>query len=113
MIAAIDNGDLPCRGGERRVLRLAASLSDGIPVDRRNALTLRGMADMAGGRYRQAMSAFEQGLEICRPLDGPWPLATSALNLGTALMHAGDLESADALLAEARVGYQELGDDAY
>jgi hypothetical protein len=28
-------------------------------------------------------------------------------------MHAGDLESADALLAEARVGYQELGDDAY
>lgn len=43
----------------------------GHPLDRRNGLTLRGMADMAGGRYRQVMSAFEQGLEICRPLDGP------------------------------------------
>jgi hypothetical protein len=28
-------------------------------------------------------------------------------------MHAGDLESADALLAEARARYQELGDVAY
>lgn len=39
VIAAIYNGDLPCSGGERRVLRLAASLADGIPVDPRDALT--------------------------------------------------------------------------
>ena len=38
-IAAIDTGDLPCSGGERRMLRLAASLADGIPVDLRDALT--------------------------------------------------------------------------
>lgn len=38
-IAALDNGDLPCSGGERRILRLAASLADGIPVDLRDLLT--------------------------------------------------------------------------
>jgi hypothetical protein len=38
-IAAIDGGDLPGSGGERRVLRLAASLADGIPVDLRDAFT--------------------------------------------------------------------------
>lgn len=38
-IAALDNSDLPCSGGERRVLRLAASIADGIPVDLRDALT--------------------------------------------------------------------------
>jgi hypothetical protein len=38
-IAALDNGGLPCSGGERRVLRLAASLADGIPVDLRDAFT--------------------------------------------------------------------------
>jgi hypothetical protein len=38
-ITAIDAGDLPGSGGERRVLRLAASLADGIPVDLRDAFT--------------------------------------------------------------------------
>jgi hypothetical protein len=38
-IAALDTGDLPCSGGEQRVLRLAASLADGVPVDLRDALT--------------------------------------------------------------------------
>lgn len=37
-IAALDSGDLPCSGGEERMLRLAASLADGIPVDLRDAL---------------------------------------------------------------------------
>jgi hypothetical protein len=38
-ITALDNGGLPCSGGERRVLRLAASLADGIPVNLRDAFT--------------------------------------------------------------------------
>jgi hypothetical protein len=38
-ITALDAGDLPCSGGEARILRLAASLAHGIPVDMRDALT--------------------------------------------------------------------------
>jgi predicted ATPase/transcriptional regulator with XRE-family HTH domain len=106
------------QGDYRDTAALAKALLDlaphtGHPLDQRNGLTLGGMADMAGGRHHQAVSAFKQGLEICRRLGAPWPLATSALNLGTALMHAGDLERAEPLLAEARTRYQKLGDDTY
>ncbi|MDQ1306694.1 MAG: hypothetical protein QG671_2526 [Actinomycetota bacterium] len=38
-ITALDIHDLPCSGGEQRILRLAASLAAGIPVDLREALT--------------------------------------------------------------------------
>lgn len=38
-ITALDTGDLPCSGGEQRMLRLAASMASGIPVDLRDALT--------------------------------------------------------------------------
>jgi hypothetical protein len=38
-ITALDNGGLPCSGGERRILELAASLAGGIPVDLRDAVT--------------------------------------------------------------------------
>jgi hypothetical protein len=38
-ITALDGGGLPASGGERRVLRVAASLADGIPVDLRDAFT--------------------------------------------------------------------------
>ena len=31
-VTALDAGKLPCSGGERRVLRLAASIASGIPV---------------------------------------------------------------------------------
>jgi len=37
-ITALQAG-LPCSGGEQRMLRLAASLADGIPVNLRDALT--------------------------------------------------------------------------
>jgi hypothetical protein len=37
--AALDAGMLPCSGGERRILRLAASLAAGLPVDLRDAIT--------------------------------------------------------------------------
>jgi hypothetical protein len=38
-IAALHVGELPCSGGERRVLMLSASLAGGIPVDLRHAVT--------------------------------------------------------------------------
>ena len=38
-IAALHAGELPCSGGERRVLELSSSLAAGIPVDLRDAVT--------------------------------------------------------------------------
>ena len=38
-ITALDAGNLPCSGGEERILRLAASLGDGLPVNLRDATT--------------------------------------------------------------------------
>jgi hypothetical protein len=38
-ITALDTGDLACSGGEGRMLRLAASLIDGIPINLGDALT--------------------------------------------------------------------------
>jgi len=38
-ITALNTEGMPCSGGEGRILRLAASLADGIPVDLRDAVT--------------------------------------------------------------------------
>jgi hypothetical protein len=38
-VMALDRGRLPCSGGEARMLRIAASLGEGIAVDLREALT--------------------------------------------------------------------------
>ena len=38
-ISALDAGLLPCSGSERRLLRLAASLGEGVPVDLQDAVT--------------------------------------------------------------------------
>jgi hypothetical protein len=38
-ITALRAGQLPCSGSEHRILRIAASLADGIPVDLQDALT--------------------------------------------------------------------------
>ena len=38
-ITALHAGELPCSGGERRILELSSSLADGIPVDLRDAVT--------------------------------------------------------------------------
>jgi hypothetical protein len=38
-VAALDTGHLLCSGGEGRVLRLAASLTHGIPVNLNDAVT--------------------------------------------------------------------------
>jgi len=38
-ITALDTGDLPCSAGEQRMLRMTASLADGLPVDLRDTIT--------------------------------------------------------------------------
>jgi hypothetical protein len=38
-ITALETGRLPCSAGERRMLRIAASLAEGFPIDLRDALT--------------------------------------------------------------------------
>jgi hypothetical protein len=38
-ITTLNTGDLPSSGGEQRMLRITASLADGIPVDLRDSLT--------------------------------------------------------------------------
>jgi hypothetical protein len=38
-ITALDAGDLPCSGGEQRMLRLAASIAGGTPVSLRDTLS--------------------------------------------------------------------------
>ena len=38
-VAALEAGVLPCSGGEGRVLRIAASIGEGVPVDLREAVT--------------------------------------------------------------------------
>ena len=38
-VKALNTGDLPCSGGEQSVLRLAASLADGLPINLRDAVT--------------------------------------------------------------------------
>jgi hypothetical protein len=38
-ITALNAGELPCSGGERRILQLSASLAAGIPIDLRDTVT--------------------------------------------------------------------------
>lgn len=38
-ITALNSGDLPCSGGERRILQLSASLAGGTPVSYRDTVT--------------------------------------------------------------------------
>ena len=47
---ALAAGELPCSGGERRILALAASLANGVPVALRDAIA--GMDDRNAGRNR-------------------------------------------------------------
>jgi predicted ATPase/DNA-binding XRE family transcriptional regulator len=93
------------------LLELAAATRE--PIDVRNGLTLRGMSAMAEARYADAIPPFERALQICRELEPGWLLATSALNLGAALLHAGDAARAESLFVEARTRYLDLGDLAY
>jgi hypothetical protein len=47
-VAALDAGRLPCSGGEGRILRLAASIAAGVPVDLGSALSGLDQRTIAG-----------------------------------------------------------------
>ncbi len=83
------------------------------PIDLRNLLTIAGMVAMCQGRYTDALETFRKCIGICRPLGMSWQLATSHLNLGTALLHVGRTDAADATLQEGLRLYRELGDEIF
>ncbi len=92
------------------LLRLAGH--DGDPVETRNALTIRGIVDLAFGRFEEAIPLFERCVELLRDSGPSWLLATSLLNLGIAAAHAGDAR-AGSVLTESRDLYLVLGDQHY
>ena len=47
-VAALDVGRLPCSGGEGKILRLAASIAAGVPVDLGSALSGLDQRNIAG-----------------------------------------------------------------
>jgi non-specific serine/threonine protein kinase len=83
------------------------------PMDLRDALTVKGMVAMGQGRYAEAVERFQETVAICRPLGLSWQLATSHLNLGTALVLNGSPEEAEATLEEGLEMYRQLGDDIF
>jgi len=65
-VDALNEGNLPCSAGEERILRLAASLGDGLPVNLRDATT--GIDTCNAGLLSQAvLHANGQ-----RPAASPW-----------------------------------------
>ncbi|TDO69020.1 putative ATPase [Kribbella sp. VKM Ac-2571] len=93
------------------LLRLAERTGEA--VHRRNALTLRGMTEMAAGATEAARSSFRTAQETLRGTDEPWLIATSALNLGLAELHAGDVAAAEHHFVDAARQYAEMGDETY
>ena len=63
--AAVEDGHLPCSGGEGQVLRVAVSIAEGIPVDLREVATcvdaansvLVARAVLTAGGHREAAAA--------------------------------------------------------
>lgn len=82
------------------------------PMDRRNALTIKGMVAMLQGRYADALEPFRESVAICRQLGVSWQLGTSCLNLGTTQLHSGSGDALATLQEGLRV-YRELGDDIF
>ncbi|HEY9288276.1 MAG TPA: hypothetical protein VIT43_09670 [Candidatus Dormibacteraeota bacterium] len=82
-------------------------------MDLRNALTGKGMVAMVRGQYADALGPFREAVTICRQLGLSWQLGTSYLNLGSALLHAGFREDAEATLRDGLHVYRELGDEVF
>ena len=82
----------------------------GHDLQRRNAYTLVGNAALAEGRDEEAIEALNKAVALSQSSDGPWHEATSLLNLGTALMHAGQVAAANELFERALAIYQAIGD---
>lgn len=83
------------------------------PMDRRNALTIRGMVAMLQAHWADALEPYGECVAIASALGTTWQLGTSHLNFGTALLHSGRIEDAVAAFESALDVYRELGDDVF
>ena len=92
-------------------IELAGQSDD--PMDRRNALTIKGMVAMLEARWADALESYGEGVAIASGLGTTWQLGTSHLNFGTALLHSGRIEEAVAAFESALDVYRGLGDDVF
>jgi hypothetical protein len=66
--AALEDGHLPCSSGERQILRVAASIAEGVPIDLRAAV---GCLDAAGSvLVARAVLAAAGHLQAAAPVAG-------------------------------------------
>jgi predicted ATPase/transcriptional regulator with XRE-family HTH domain len=105
---AYQQGDREAAAGYGR--ELIARSDGGASVDRRNGLTILGHLALAEGRPSEAVPLLEQALSIARAVGIRWHVATSLLNLGTALLHQDDHARARQVLAEAMAEHEAGGD---
>jgi hypothetical protein len=70
-ITALEGGALPCSGGERRILRLAASIAGGIPVDLGEAMTGLDRAGITAAARAVAHAGGHRGVTVTLPPDVP------------------------------------------
>jgi tetratricopeptide (TPR) repeat protein len=88
--------------------------SDGAsPVVRRNGLTILGHLAVANGRADVAVPLLQEALDIAREAGLRWHVATSLLNLGTALLHQADYQRARQVLGEAVAAHEAAGDQVF
>lgn len=70
-VTALDAGMLPCSSGERRVLRLAASIAGGVPVDLGEALTGLDRAGITAAASAVLHAGGHRGITVTVPPDVP------------------------------------------
>jgi tetratricopeptide (TPR) repeat protein len=92
---------------------LASSDGGTSPVDRRNGLTILGHLAVAEGRAGEAVQLLQEALDIARAAGLRWHIATSLLNLGTALLHRASYLEARQVLEEAVAAHQATGDQLF
>jgi predicted ATPase/DNA-binding XRE family transcriptional regulator len=109
---AFRRGDIP-RAVELEEALLTHAERAGDALAARNALTVGGHVAMARGDFDEAITQFEQGLVLCRPIGTSWHLAMSSLNLGVALLHARRLREAETHLSEALEMHRTIGDEIF
>jgi hypothetical protein len=70
-VAALDGGALPCSGGERRILHLAASIAAGIPADLGETLTGLDRASITAAARAVLHAGGHRGATVTLPPDIP------------------------------------------
>jgi predicted ATPase/DNA-binding XRE family transcriptional regulator len=83
------------------------------PVVRRNGLTILGHLAVADGRADEAVPLLQEALDLARAAGLRWHVASSLLNLGTALLHRADYQRARQVLGEAVAAHEAAGDQLF